>query len=685
MTAIVHARQPERSGRIPTMARHPPPQRRRPAGRAAAGARLPTGHAAKQGWRERLGLAIGTSLWGGHLRRGVLAVLACAAALAPASAGNAGLQRLTQAWAVAVAPASDGPAPPGLVGERRALPDLAPPARGEAVATWYRVVFDVPASLGDDAMLALHIERACSALEVRLNGHLVARAGDRARRAGPACLPPQLLALPPALLQPGANALDLRIDGLPLARVASRRDAAALSTLVVGPRSELALPHARATLAQLYAPQALAAALLLTGGFVFVLGWRHRAESHMAWYGALAVGWSLLEAQRWLPGLPLAATSAQLLHVTLLAFVTLAAVQFLLRYAHRRDRWTTIALALQCVAVPASIVLAGVDRLHAVAAAWTVAFALQIVTAATAHLVLRRRAEGRLPHTAVAMLALAGGALALELAGRWGAVPGGIAVAAQLAVPLALIVTGLRQMQRHGQALQASEASRVQLERRIQDATAQIEHNFRQLAELRVEQVTAQERKRIASDLHDDLGAKLLTIVHTSDDPRIATLAREALEEMRLSVRGLTGRAMRLGDALGDWRAELMGRLAQSGIEGEWHAPDDELPQVLPARTYVQTTRILREATNNIVKHSRASQCRFNAELADGDLRIVIQDNGRGIPLEVDGRLDHGHGLASMKHRAKQMRGQCLVESAPGHGTVIRLTLPLDGVAAAAP
>ena len=49
----------------------------------------------------------------------------------------------------------------------------------------------------------------------------------------------------------------------------------------------------------------------------------------------------------------------------------------------------------------------------------------------------------------------------------------------------------------------------------------------------------AGERARIAQDLHDDLGAKLLTIVHTSESERISTLAREALEEMRLSVRGL--------------------------------------------------------------------------------------------------------------------------------------------------
>jgi signal transduction histidine kinase len=44
----------------------------------------------------------------------------------------------------------------------------------------------------------------------------------------------------------------------------------------------------------------------------------------------------------------------------------------------------------------------------------------------------------------------------------------------------------------------------------------------------------------------------------------------------------------------------------------------------------------------------------------------------------VDGRLDRGHGLSTMKGRAKQLHGQCLVESGPGYGTVIRLTIPLE-------
>ena len=235
-------------------------------------------------------------------------------------------------------------------------------------------------------------------------------------------------------------------------------------------------------------------------------------------------------------------------------------------------------------------------------------------------------------------------------------------------VPLLFLVVGARLLQTFGRALHEAEASRASLEARVAEATAEIERNYAQMSELRVEQVTEKERKRIAADLHDDLGAKLLTIVHTSESERISTLAREALEEMRLSVRGLTGRPVRLADALADWRAEVVSRLGQANIEADWRSPAEEIPQLLPARAYVQTTRILREAVSNIIKHSGASHCKVRATVGERDFGLTVQDNGKGIPMELDGRLDRGHGMSSMKHRAKQLQGQCLVESGPGYG-----------------
>jgi signal transduction histidine kinase len=483
--------------------------------------------------------------------------------------------------------------------------------------------------------------------------------------------------LPAALLSPQTNMLDIQVAGHRVAEVGAPARAGGLSALAIGPHALLAPRHAWHTALNVTLPQALGATLLLTGGFMFVLGFVHRRESHLAYFGALSVGWAIVDARLWLRTLPLDNVAAEFLQCSMLAFITLAGVQFLLRYAGWRHRLIDRGLPLQCALMPLSLALAGPGRLHAMASVWYALLALQVAAAAAfyLHRQWRARSSSLWPMTALlAVLALAG---AVDFAAQWQGTRGLAAQLAPLVMALMLVLVGLRLVQQHGRARQEAELDKAQLEERVREATAEIEHNFRQLSELRVEQITERERKRIAADLHDDLGAKLLTIVHTSDSERISTLAREALEEMRLSVRGLTGKPVRLADALGDWRAEVVNRLAQAGIEAEWVAPED-LPQTLSARGYVQTTRILREATSNIIKHSGASNCSITCRVTEGDFQLVVQDNGDGIPLELDGRLDRGHGMASMKHRAKQLQGQCLVESGPGYGTVIRLTVPLD-------
>jgi signal transduction histidine kinase len=548
---------------------------------------------------------------------------------------------------------------------------------GSSGPVWYRVAFTGTAAGAGDDLLALYVEHVCSNLEVFLNGEPVARGGRMTEPLTNNCNHPQLVTLPPALLRPGTNALDIKVAGHRLAAVGSRQRAGGLSALLVGPQSELAARHARQTALDVDAPQALGAALLLTGGFLFVLGFMDRRESHLAYFGALSVGWAVVDARLWLRNLPVSHAVTEFLLCSLLGFVTWAAVQYLLRGAGGRERWVDRALPVQCALLPLSLILAGPERLYSVASAWSVLLALEVLIAAVFHLRrqwLRERAAVWPIATLLAVLAVAA---LVEVAAQAFGLRSALAPLARVLIAAMLVMLGLRLVQQHGRALQESERGKALLDLRVREATEQIERNFRQIADVRVEQVTERERKRIAADLHDDLGAKLLTIVHTSDSERISTLAREALEEMRLSVRGLTGKPVRLADALGDWRAEVMSRLAQSGIEGRWSAPED-LPQRLSARAYVQTTRILREATSNIIKHSGASTCTVGCTIDEGDLQLVIQDNGGGIPLELDGRLDRGHGMASMKSRAKQLQGQCLVESAPGYGTVIRLTVPLD-------
>lgn len=608
-------------------------------------------------------------------RLGVCRQLATLMALcAMLGAATAATQTLERALAIA----SDAPSfPSEHSAVELTLPDDWQTSRpGSSGSVWYRIRLNLPAGPLDEPAAVL-VRRACGALEAHLNGQPISSQDGRRERIARQCYEPQLLVLAPALPSAEGNVLDLHVIGEPRQHVASSLRAGGLSVPIIGPQSEVAALYRQQLLVRSTIPHALAVALGIVGILAFIVWAGHRRQHFWPYFGGLCLAWTVLLVGWWWPYLPLSAAAAEWLITTAAAVATLCGVQFLLRYTLWRHRGVDAALWAQCLLVPASLALAGASHTFAVASAWYALLALEFAAALAWFLWLTWRFSRREFALASVVAGVAAVLIGLQIALQQLGPEGPVDPWWALGPPLLLLFVAGLLLYRLGAALETSDGMQGILEARAREAAAEMERSFAQMAEMRVEQVTQQERKRIAADLHDDLGAKLLTIVHTSENDRISSLAREALEEMRLSVRGLTGKPVQLADALGDWRAEVMARLAQAGIEGEWKAPVDEVTQALPARAYVQTTRILREAVSNVIKHSGASYCKIRCRLLEKDFQLVIQDNGQGISMEFDGKLDRGHGMASMKHRAKQMHGQCLVESGPGYGTVIRLTLPL--------
>ena len=543
-------------------------------------------------------------------------------------------------------------------------------------SVWYRVHVDAPDIERGD-LLALYVARVCSNLEVYLNGRRIYSGGRMSEPVTRNCHYPQLVTLPGGLLLSQGNVLDLRVHGHALQRVAARQRAAGLSELRIGPYEELAALQARQQFWNVTVVQVVSLALFILGAIMTALAWVHRREASLGYFGLTAIGWALVSARLWWRDIPLDNPTVEFLVCLSFTPILALAVQFLLSHAGVRSRVLEAALLAQCVVLPMSLLLAGPNRLFDLTGGWYLVLSVETLGAMALHLHItwRERRDEFWPMAAVLVAVTI--VLLVEMAVQrdWLAAPP--VALLQFVLPLLMAALGVRLLLRSGAGPHAVEPPRANIEARVREITIEVERNFAQLAEMRVEQVIEKERKRIAADLHDDLGAKLLTIVHTSESERISSLAREALEEMRLSVRGLTGKPVRLTDALADWRAETVSRLGQANIEIDWRSLTEDTDQVLAARGYVQTTRILREAVSNIIKHSGASHCKVRCALSGLQFGLNIQDNGRGIPMELDGKLDRGNGMSSMKHRAKQMQGQCLVESGPCYGTVIRLTLPL--------
>ena len=538
---------------------------------------------------------------------------------------------------------------------------------------WYRTGFRLAGTVPADDLVAVYVERACSNLQVHLNGALIFSGGRMMEPVTRNCSRPQLIALPPALLRAQDNVLDFRIQGHPLDRVASRQAAGGLSRIELGQQSSLSQAHAaRLTWASKWI-ETSSLILIGLGCVLIAVGWLNSREVYFSYAGWLCLAWTVASLTSHARDLPWQNDVSEFMLCSAWAVLLAIAVQFFLSFAGLRSRVIENLVALQWVLLPLTLVLAGAEWMFVLARVWYFVLALELAFVMGIYLVVTQRQR---PQDFGPMaLVIAAGALALlsELAVQAGLFETLPVSVGELVMPLLFAAVGMRLFLMFARALRATELDRNQLSGQLQRLTAEFDARVEQLTAQRVEQFTERERKRIASDLHDDLGAKLLTIVHTGDASRVPQLAREALEEMRLSVRGLAGKPVRLDDALADWRAETIVRLGQANIEAMWEHPDSGVSSTLPARVFMQLTRILREAVSNVIKHSGAKRCEVRCALAEGSLRVMVKDDGRGIAAD----LHRGQGMSSMKRRAKKLNGQCLVESRPGYGVVISLTVPL--------
>jgi signal transduction histidine kinase len=204
--------------------------------------------------------------------------------------------------------------------------------------------------------------------------------------------------------------------------------------------------------------------------------------------------------------------------------------------------------------------------------------------------------------------------------------------------------------------------------------------------------VTAQEeeRRRLRRDLHDGLGPALGSLplkLDVADDlvDRDPAAARELLRELKRQVQSAVTDIRRLVYALRPPALDDLGLLgairetaAQHGANGlrvSVQAPEALPP--LPAAVEVAVYRIVQEALANVVRHAAASECSIRLALDEPveRLRLEVMDDGRGL-RPARGR---GVGIASMRERAEELGGECVVESPVDGGTRVLVRLPLPG------
>ena len=169
-----------------------------------------------------------------------------------------------------------------------------------------------------------------------------------------------------------------------------------------------------------------------------------------------------------------------------------------------------------------------------------------------------------------------------------------------------------------------------------------------------VERGRGEERMRLAQDLHDDIGARLLTLIYKAQSPEMEEYARHTLQDLKTLTRGLAAPSHRLSHAAGEWKADLAHRLNAANIDLGWSFEcDDDL--LLTVVQWSAVTRVMRELVSNTIAHSGATRVEVALRLEADCLQMSVCDDGNGRSPKT---WSHGLGLGGVRKRVKQLGGQ---------------------------
>ena len=196
-------------------------------------------------------------------------------------------------------------------------------------------------------------------------------------------------------------------------------------------------------------------------------------------------------------------------------------------------------------------------------------------------------------------------------------------------------------------------------------------------------------RRRIATDLHDDIGSSLTQISILSevirqksgrdDSPNgplsmIARSSRELVDAMSDIVWAINPRKDHLSDLTQRMRRFASDVFTARGIEFDLRVPDRTQDIKLGANLRREVFLIFKESINNMVRHSGCTQADIEFQLAEGLLSLILTDNGKGFDITSQ---NDGHGLISMRERANDIGGRLEILSSDGNGATVALNVAL--------
>jgi signal transduction histidine kinase len=538
---------------------------------------------------------------------------------------------------------------------------------------WYRVTLPVsaPRRLAYNILLP---RNSATHIAFFANGNLIGGTAGLPGAGARQVQEPALYGIPPVLIRPGENRLYIRV-------VADAKFRQGLTRVTVGEPGELREAQINRVRLQVL-PYRLFGLLALFVGLAALAIWlRRRDDATLFWFATAAALTSIPVVAVILGGLRQQGVGAEALGLFAMHAFSPALAVASLRAAGLRKPWFEWGLWIALAAGTAAPFALGAGTAPRITGALTVLFFVAL-TATLALLVLRASRRNRATAATLALSHLAAIAFGLHDWAHWeGWIDfDGISLF-QFAPPVLMFGLGALLVSRHFQAADELAALNRELESRVAERSAEIERKHEQIRALETGQAAVRERQRIMADVHDGLGASLvslLSLVQSGkvDAREIEQRLHQTLQELRLALDSMDTPEGDLLTALGTVRHRLRDPLDAAGIALDWRV--GALPSIesLTPSRILSVQRIVLEAITNAVRHAGAKRIAVSARVDEpaAEVELAVEDDGRGFE---SGQQGSGRGLMIMQRRAAAVGGRLQIDARPGNGTRVSLRLGL--------
>ncbi len=558
------------------------------------------------------------------------------------------------------------------------LPDDWDKHQRQVEQAWYRA--SVAVSEPGDEIWAVYLPLVAHNAAVFINGVWVGQGGPFGEPTSRQQNTPLLFSFSPALLRPGENQIDIRVQ-------ASFHAQGFLDAFYLAPESQLKEAHAWKHFVRVDLVRWVTMAMYLMSAIVLAF-WLARPQDSI--YGLFSLElffWATHNLNLFVTEIPVSARLWEAMTMSSLGWAVIAMIFFNHRYVGEGNAGIEKFILIFAALGVGIFFLPDIGSiLHIGYGIWD-GFLIVFGCYAIFHLL---KAYVRRPDSDIFLMLLVGvpilvfGFHDILLVNHFLDRRDGLIIQYS-AIPAVLLFSWFL-IRRFVQSINRAEHLADTLERRVRIKQRELQSQYEKFQSVQEEGLLLKERERIMRDMHDGIGGQLVSVISLLQEQRggvykkVREKVQHSLTDLRLVIDSLDPLLNDLPTLLGMMRVRLVDQLEAANITLEWAVT--ELPEMknMSPRRSLHIMRIVQESIANSIKHAQSEKIMLATGVIGVENRQVyvdMVDYGVGIIDGLDAASLQGRGIKNMQYRAEQLGATLNIDSATG-GTRIRLLMDVE-------